>query len=81
MVDRPVVENSTKLDLEFFLFIYKRRPKCKEEFEEFRERLDKRKVKTISHNIINKRNFSLFFTATKGRINPFENTQREYDGW
>jgi len=73
-----------KLDFEFFYFIHKRYP-TDTEFDLFRENLDNRDGRYILRFLfkheVNEYNFSSFYTATKRRRNPFEATQREYDGW
>lgn len=72
-----------KLDWDFFYFIHKRHP-TDTEFDLFRENLDDRDGGYILNywfkHEVNEYNFSSFYTATKRRRNPFEATQREYDG-
>lgn len=65
------------LDLEFFEYIHGRKPRNEDEFMEFRYKLDAREKKNKSNLI----NISEMSTATRGRQNPFEKTQNEYDGW
>lgn len=69
-----------KLDLDFFKFIHKREPKNEKEFYVFQKKLDKRDQQ-YKESIVSEDDFSDFYTATKGRKNPFTATQNEYDGW
>lgn len=63
-----------KLDLEYFKYIHKRTPKNQKEFECFQFWLDKREEYDLhQYNYgVTLDNFSLFFTARKGRRDPGE---------
>jgi hypothetical protein len=82
MAKKTAKVNQDELDLQFFIHIHKRKPKNKDEFELFKEKLSKREQKHWEKSIteFTEENFYETYTAFKGRENPFIETQLEYDG-
>jgi hypothetical protein len=74
-----VNNEASGLDLKFFYFIHKRSPRNQEEFESFRKKLDERENKDAIE-YISEVSFYEMFTATRGKKNPFLETQKEYNG-
>lgn len=77
------VNKQDKQDLQYFIFIYKRKPKDREEFELFQQKLNQREQEYIEDltDGFTVESFFLTYTATRCKENPFISTQREYDGW